>query len=794
MSKRPIITDHYNLDEYIGIDEYNCNLYLAYIKQLKKYLFILDKDETIFYYPIKLNTRPDLLYYEYGNDENEKTFFTVFSTKILRDRYNELVQLQKSGGLKEGANITFNNEIIDIIDDLTLQLKDLYTTDTFTSLKKFPKLKEFILDPVETYNFYTDNYNTKEINDDKVKKAKKEIDDLINKIIETKSNYNKYISDKWFNKRINNLVNSTGKDPFLSLNLGLTPTKRYQAQASTLIVNEFGLKRILLNNDNERLYLYNENLKYFDEVTPTSLKNKLAKRFGFNILESDINTVSKAVSTENVLYNNLLSFRNIYYDINTLDEFKPNGKPKYKREDYLTINNIGTLDENTQEINLLNYNKNLTFDDIIKPKELPEINPEIPVNEYLSRFGITLTEIVLRQILIPKNNQFDIRMFRDFLERLGSNIYGTNLYKVLTFYYGDGDNAKSILNLFINLIFNKLNYEIKPDDLKDGFNLENFYNRLIITIDEVGKNSFDELKEYLKQATSKYSKMEKRQIYSNKTFTLYNFPNINIYSNELLDLNPATEGALFSRIDYLKLPNKFVTSSELDKYENTYEVVDGLEDLLKKDTDGLSWLITAGILCFKEMKNNSNRYTLKQTREQTIDIFLNADYLTKFLMVSTEYVDELPREQFTSNLDITNSYLQYMANLNKTVDTENLAKTIGIKLSKLYPQLKNKENKYKATGNGATMYKLKLKEPEEINKQFNQAYTINEYVTDNQLNIIDTDKKYKAVYDKIQKGKCTISMLNKELPSINCYDIVQQLESLNLIYNTETIIINGGNS
>ena len=36
MSKRPIITDHYNLDEYIGIDEYNCNLYLAYIKQLKK--------------------------------------------------------------------------------------------------------------------------------------------------------------------------------------------------------------------------------------------------------------------------------------------------------------------------------------------------------------------------------------------------------------------------------------------------------------------------------------------------------------------------------------------------------------------------------------------------------------------------------------------------------------------------------------------------------------------------------------------------------------------------------------
>lgn len=792
MSKRPLITDYYNLNNYNDMDTYESKLYLAYIKQLKSYVFILDKDETIFYYPVELQSNPDLLYNDYGNEENKKAFFTVFSKNIIPTRYNELVQLQKAGELQNGANIEFNNEIINIIDKLTENLKDLYDNNTFTSLKKFPNLREFILDPVKIYNLYI-NTDWSELEEGE-KQIKKDIDDKIQNLIEIYLENKLLISDKWFNKRINKLVNRTSKDPFLNLNLGLTPTRRYQAEASTIIVNEFGLKRILLNNDNERLYLYNENLKYFDEVTPITLKRKLANRFGFNILESDINTVTKAISTEDNLYNNVLAFGNIYYDINTLDKFKPDGKTKYNRKDYLTTNNIGTLDETTQEINLLDYDKNLTFDDIVQVKELPEINPEIQVNEYKTRYGMTLTEIVIRQILIPKNNQNDIRMFKDYLERLGSNIYGTNLYKVLTFYYGDGDNAKSVLNLFNNLIFNKLNYEIKPDDLKDGFNLENFYNRLLITIDEVGKNSFDELKEYLKQMTSKYSKMEKRQIYSNKTFTLYKFPNITIYSNDLLDLNPATEGALFSRIDYLKLLNKFVTEEELDKYENTYKIVEGLEDLLKEDKDGLSWLITAGILCFKEMKNTTNRYTLKQTREQTIDIFLNTDYLTKFLMVSTEYVDNLPREQYTSNLEITNSYLQYMANLNKTVDTDGLAKTIGIKLSKLYPELKNKENKYKATGNGATMYKLKLKEPEEINKQFNQAYTINEYVTDNQLNIIDTNKEYKAVYKQIQKGNCTISMLNKNLPTINSYDIVQQLESLQLIYNTETIITDGGNN
>lgn len=94
---------------------------------------------------------------------------------------------------------------------------------------------------------------------------------------------------------------------------------------------------------------------------------------------------------------------------------------------------------------------------------------------------MTLTELVLRQLLIPKDNPTDIRLFKDYLERLGSNIYGANLYKVITFYYGDGDNGKSILNLFNNLIFNKLNYEIKPEALAETFSLESFYNRLLIT-------------------------------------------------------------------------------------------------------------------------------------------------------------------------------------------------------------------------------------------------------------------------------------------------------------------------
>ena len=90
------------------------------------------------------------------------------------------------------------------------------------------------------------------------------------------------------------------------------------------------------------------------------------------------------------------------------------------------------------------------------------------------------------------------------------------------------------------------------------------------------------------------------------------------------------------------------------------------------------------------------------------------------------------------------------------------------------------------------MYKLKLKEPEDITKEFNQAYTINENATDKQLNILDTNGKLKTVYKQIQKGNCTINILERALPDLNCIEIVEQLDSLGLIYITDQTILPKG--
>ena len=88
------------------------------------------------------------------------------------------------------------------------------------------------------------------------------------------------------------------------------------------------------------------------------------------------------------------------------------------------------------------------------------------------------------------------------------------------------------------------------------------------------------------------------------------------------------------------------------------------------------------------------------------------------------------------------------------------------------------------------MYKLKLKEPEDITREYNEAYTINEYATDRQLSILDTNGKLKTVYKQIQKGNCTISILTSKLPGLDCLDLVQQLDSLGLIYATGQTILN----
>lgn len=770
---RPLISKPYDIHKYLEANtEYNDKIYLTYIYQLKTYMIISQKDNDFYFYPLDINYDPITLYNRSGNANWEE----------IETQVKEILN-----GVKPNEMDTITNKII---KTLLRNLKDLYINNHFTTLRSYPKqLKEYIQDPVNIYNLQT--FGEEETED--IRALKEEIKTHIEAITDIYNNNSLFMSDKWINTQISSLARNTSKDPFLCLKLGITPEKRYRAEAGELIVKELGLKRSL-KDSKETLYFYNDNLNYFSEVTTPQLKKKLYETLGYNLTEPDIKAILNSISTEDILNRNLIVFGNIYYNTNTMEEFKPLLEVStYNRRDYLTVNNIGVFNESNNTINLLDFDKSLKLSDILEYKKTPELeNLDLPLEDYKKVYGMTLTEIVLRQITIPKNNQTDIKLFRDYLERVGSNILGKNLYKVITFYYGDGSNGKSILNLFINTIYNKLSYEITPQTLKDDFNLVNFYNKLAITIDEVTRESFRELKDKLKQMSSKFSKTEKRGMYTTDIFTLYGYPNIFIFSNELLNLKPVEDGALFIRLDYLKLPNTYVEKDQLSKYkpeDNVYPILDNIEELLLQDTEGLSWLITAGILLFNEMQKTKSNYTCKQTKEETINTYLGVDTLTKYLLTYTEFVEDLGREEFTGNAEILNGYLEYVDNIGKEVDQDGLAKEIGQKLRKIYPQLNQEGNNYKQTGTGRKLYKLKLKSFEDITREYNQVYEINEGVTDKQLTVLERNNNFNVVYRQIQQGNCTISILQKKLPSINILETVKQLNSFGLIYPTSQTIL-----
>lgn len=795
MSTRPLITKPYDLTNY-NEDFTESYLYLSYVN-LRGYMIITYKAGNIWFTPLEINLTPDELSFNLPNglsfmeEESQTEEYKLLLSEVIKV-FKPYEKILKNNGLEpHKIKETIEDLAYNFILDKVEELKDLGIDGHFTNLEEYknPQIKKFIMDPDNTFTKWLNKPNlSPQDHKAKAKEVTYELESKIDEVISfIKENRGIYTSERTIAKELGRLTKELNPSPLLSLNRGQNTVFNIN-YGSEEIVREFGVKRHLDNSNKSKYYIYNNDLKYFEEITKENLKNKIYKRYGFNLNDNHIDSLLKGVSNEDKLYKNLIVLNNLYFDIDYLQPFQPMTY-EYRRQDYLTVNTIGVFNENTNKIQLLNYDLDLDLFDIFSIKDLSKVDPNTAPREFTKKYGMTYTEYVLRQVLIPKDNPQDITLFIDYLERLGSDIKGKNTEKVITFYYGDGDNGKSILNLFYDLIYNKLNLPLRPDNLNDQFNLKMFDNRLVINIDEVTANTFDNLKDWLKNITSKYSKQEAREMYSQNTFTLYGFPNINIYSNVLIDLDLQEDLALFSRIDYLKLPNIFVTPKELDKYNNAYPIVQGLEETLRQDLEGLSWLITASIMAYRHMLGEGRSYLRKQTREETIDIFKNVDYLTKFLMIYTNYDEDLERINFVSGQELIGAYTNYMELQGKSV-TQNktkLAKTLGLKIKGVYPNFNPKTDKYKKEGR-LTYYKLKLKSTDEVNREFRQVYKVNDdNLTDRQVGVLNNlNNDVYIIYKAIKDGHNTINKLNTKYPDNDNIDKVKQLLTLNLIINTNT--------
>ena len=772
------LSDAFDLRQF-GAKYNKSNLYLGFIKS-KGYVLIQENNDNAFINCIKSNTEPDYLNINWQWDSEE--------IKEINDLLNDILKYVPNDKLMDVKT----NIIAYLLEDLSFKFESydyIKPKDINNS-----RIKEFALNPVEQFNFYLE-YGGKPLSKGEYSYQQKavynQIEDKLNEIVDLFNDkkaitgYNKndnvspLITDAKFIKIFTEVISDAFGNPLINLRYGKGREKSNQIEAIDYVTEEFNIKGIY-KNGNETIYYFNDEFNYFEPLTVEILKNLIIRKLNIKLLKSDYNTIYKSLETNDTIHNNILVFKNMLYDMDYMEEFM---YPicNYNRRDYLAPGLIGYIDNN-HKVRLLDYDTDFDF------MSLYQVDPN--PNE------ITFTEKTLRQILIPKDNPKDLSMFHDFLQRVGSCILGVNKYKTISLYYGIGNNGKGILKLVMELIFNNGAYSLTPQTFEQTFNLKSFENRKVLLLDEIDKNDFKHLKPTLKRISSPEARVEERAMYSTSNIIMDNFPMLFIFSNELINLK-LDEIALFDRFDFLKLPNTFVSEKELNKTPNSYLKDRNTESKIKTDVKGLSWLITASIQSFRNMKSSNSEFILRQTVEQTMDILLDTDYLTKFIRLYTYDDDTLIPIEFTTVDEIYQQYLQYLE-LQGAVTSDNeitIKRQIGSTIKKIY-NIKGKlsdSEMYNKLNNKTASYRIKLKSFDEVNQEFKQVLIINEDVSDAELMEVSYSSDNQLVYSKIQKGVNTINLLQRELPGYDIPKIVRELLNLNLIIKTnDTNLLNNG--
>ena len=791
------LSNPYDLLQYRS-DLNKLNLYLGYVKG-SGYILIQENNDNAFFKIIESDKDPSYLNDNWHNptykdnkwEDDEKEISIIYTEldKILKGYIKKTL----AGNQSDYFNKIVNGVFVEVVADLLESLSFKFESYDYIKPKDISnsKIKDLALNPVEQFNFYL-NYGGEPLSKGEYSYQKKEVFNKLESTLQEAVNlfndkkgitgYNKkgnespLITESSFIKLFNEIIDGAFGNPLINLRYGNGREKSNQIASIDYLTEEFNIKGIYKNGA-ESIYYFNDELNYFEPLTVQVLKNLIIKKLGIKLVSSDYNTIFKSFETNSKLYDNILVFRNMLFDMDYMEELN---FPlcNYDRTEYLAPSLIGYEDKNNK-VQLLDYDMDIDFLEIYNPK--------------VDQENITFVEKTLRQILIPKDNPTDLKMFHDFLQRLGSCILGKNKYKVITLYYGDGNNGKGILKLLFELIYNKGAYPLTPSNFNDSFGAKGFLNKKVLLLDEIDKDDFKDMKPTLKRISSPVSKLQQRAMHSQEYITLSNFPMLFIFSNVLVKLN-ISEKALFDRFDFLKLPNTFVSESELNKTANSYLKDRNTEIKIMNDIKGLTWLVTASIKAFKNMESSNTEFILKQTAEETMDILLDTDYLTKFITLFTYEDENLIPSEFTTVEEIYQQYEQYMELQGKTITESEIAikRKIGTTIKKVY-DISGKvtdSEMYHKRNNRISTYRIKLKSFDEINKEFKQVYTINEDVTAEDLMAVSYANDNQIVYDKIQNGVNTINLLNMALPGYDIPKIIRELSNLKLIVKTTDTNLN----
>lgn len=408
-------------------------------------------------------------------------------------------------------------------------------------------------------------------------------------------------------------------------------------------------------DDNGNATLYYKNKDSYEVLDISVLTSILNEKYGLRLPKRSKDDILS--SMPNIVCPNeyLWEFKNGYLDTKTY-EFKQFKKPQ------ITPKKVGFIKGN--DFHKVDYDPNVQL-----------------LSENLEE--ATFVEQTLRQILIPKYNPEDTAFYINFLQLLGACRIPNNIHKLIIEYNGSGNDGKTTLSALMNITFGDYFIGTTGESMKkDMFNASYIGNKHIIIIDEITSNSLNGIWDTIKRISSGVNNTSSRGAYAKKPTKDIKYGILFIFSNVSPDLSYADE-AVLSRYNILQMPNKFVNNPQED---NEYPRDDNILQKLAGDTIGLEWLINASIKAYMECKGD---FKCKQTAEETKQIFLEGDDMTRFLNSYTR----LSKDNRTTASDLADGFITFAnaedINLEARYKSAKdiklaISKEIGSKLPQIY--------------------------------------------------------------------------------------------------------------
>lgn len=520
---------------------------------------------------------------------------------------------------------------------------------------------------------------------------------------------------------------------------------------------EFLEKELTIKRTLDKHYYFNDKIGMYSELTYRELGRLIKNEYGYSLLDKDLKSILTGVQTIDKQDPYTWVFKNGTLNIKTGNFTKDNN------QEIFTSKKMGAIDLETGEFKLFKYNPDV------------EIEPNWDYNE------ITLTQRTIQEILIPKNNKNYHDLYYDNLQRGGSYLLPINVFKKIAIYYNEGKGGKGRLKHLNECIMYDFVVSTNPDRLlnDDFIDSDVLPNTNLILVDEIVNKSFIGREDDLKRRSSGGRGIDSRKLGKSEVHRSDHNPAMEMYVNELFMISKE-DPALLERSDFLKLLNKFVDKKEDDLKPNEYVANEFIDEELSRDFKGLEWLANARIKAYFEMKNNNQIFMAAQSAHETLMILNKDKPIQAWFHTFIEHTNK--SEDLLFNSDIKLRLTDYIKESNikyNTTKTNKMSIDIGNWMKETYePVINDDWDNIRIKHRNGKCYKgFKLKTVQEVEKEYNVTYVIDEdsgianrdnfyRLTDDEQRVFNKIKDNPYIHHKTLKenfNKINIEELTKEL-------------------------------